>query len=93
MLDNVKECPYCQHQDTAKGFAEWEKNGQRGLLGKTPEGFIMLLCPQCNQEIKWDTLGNIFLKPEQRAKSGTIFNFIVFGIIALIIYGIIKFIF
>jgi len=93
MLNNTKECPHCQYQDTAEGFAKWEKDGQRGLLGKTPEGFIILLCPQCNQEIKWDTLGNVFLKPEQSAKSGTVFNLIFFGVIAMIIYGIIKLIF
>ena len=78
MLDDIKECPFCHHQDTAKGFAEWERDGSRGLLGKTAECFIMLLCPECNQEIKWDTLGNTFLKPEQRAKSGIFFNLIFY---------------
>lgn len=66
-IDDAKECPNCQYQDTARGFMKWEKNGERGLLGKTREGFIMLLCPQCKQEIKYDTLGNVFLKPVKRS--------------------------
>ena len=93
MWDDTKDCPYCRHRDTVKSFANyWEKDGQRGALGTTTEGFIMLLCPKCNREIKWD--GNVFLKPDQGAKIGTFFD-LIFGwvVIVLIIYVIIKCIF
>ncbi len=89
----IKQCPHCQHEESLRKFVTWEKDGKRGLLGKTPEGFIMLLCPNCNQEIKYDTLGNIFLEPDQAAKSGIIFNLLFFGFILVVIFFVMKFVF
>ena len=92
MYDDVIECPFCQHKDSIENFLTLEQDGQRGLEGKTAERFIMLLCPQCKQEIKWDTLEDTFLKPDQKAKSGSFFFLIYFVLIALIIYCVIRFI-
>ena len=64
MLDSIQECPFCHYKDTARGSADWEENGQRGLLGKTEGEYIMLLCPECRREIKWDMREDVFLKPE-----------------------------
>ncbi len=90
-MDKItKQCPYCGYKASIKQFGSWEKNGQKGLLGKTPEGFIMFLCPKCENHIKYDTLSNKFLKKEEKSYSGTIFNLIFFSIIAIIIYFIVK---
>ena len=88
-----KNCPYCGHKDTVKNFMTWEKDNLRGALGKTPEGFIMILCPKCRNHIKYDTLANSFLKKNQRVKSTFLFNLIFAGIIFLVLYFIIKIIF
>lgn len=61
----VKKCPYCSYEASIKHFATWEKEGKRGLLGKTSEGYIMFLCPQCENNITYDPLSNQFLKEEQ----------------------------
>lgn len=89
----IKQCPYCGYEASVKYFGTWEKDGKRGLLGKTPEGFIMFLCPQCENHIKYDTLSNKFLRQDQISMSGLVFNLILFGIIALVIYFIVKKIF
>lgn len=90
----LHKCPYCGYQASVESFATWKKDGKTGLLGKTPEGFIVLLCPECNGTIKYDTLGKKFLKPDDIAKRTFRFNFIVFAIIALIIiYLLLKFVF
>jgi len=89
----VKQCPYCGYEASVKHFCTWEKEGKRGLLGKTPEGFIMFLYPQCENHIKYDTLSNKFLRLEQKSMSSLIFNLVFFGIVALIIYFIAKAIF
>ena len=89
-----QKCPHCEYETSVKEFATWEKNGKRGLLGKTPEGFLMILCPNCNQEIKYDTLDNKFLKPEEKTKSTIRFNLIILGVIIIIILILLnKFIF
>ncbi|MDA2916389.1 tetratricopeptide repeat protein [Nitrospinae bacterium AH_259_B05_G02_I21] len=58
----IKQCPYCGHEASIKNFGTWEREGKRGLLGRTPEGFIIFLCPQCEEIIKYDSLSNEFLK-------------------------------
>ena len=88
--DITKQCPYCGYEASIKHFGTWEKDGKRGLLGKTPEGFIMLLCPQCEKHIKYDTLSNKFLRQEQKSWSGVIFNLIFVLITIVIIYIILK---
>lgn len=87
---SMKQCPHCKHEDSVEHFGTWEKDGKRGFLGKTPEGFIMLLCPNCDQEIKYDTLGRAFLKPDQAARSGIIFNLLFVGFIIAIVFFVIK---
>ena len=62
---NIKNCPYCGHKSSIKEFGSWEKDGKRGLLGKTVEGFIMFLCPQCENHIKYDPLADIFVGDEE----------------------------
>ena len=91
MFDDVRGCPFCQYQDSVEGFLKWKQDDQRGLRGKQAESFILLLCPQCNREIKWDTLGDVFVRPDQKTKSRTIFYLIFFIVTALIIIGIIRF--
>ena len=94
LTDNIiKQCPYCGYEASVKHFGTWEKDDKRGLLGKTPEGFIMFLCPQCEKHIKYDTLSNKFLTLEQKSMSGIVFNFLFFGLIGFIIYLIVKTIF
>ena len=88
MFDYFKECQFCQYKDSIENY----KDGQRGLVGKSAKRIIMIQCPQCNQEIKWNTLECSTPKPDQKAKSGAIFNLISFIVIALIIVGIIRFI-
>ncbi|MDV2496278.1 MAG: tetratricopeptide repeat protein [bacterium] len=56
----IKQCPYCGYKASVKHFGTWEKGGERGLLGKTPEGFIMFLCPQCKNHIKYDPVSDEF---------------------------------
>lgn len=89
----TKQCPHCKKEESLKKYMTWEENGKRGLLGKTAEGFIMLLCPNCNQEIKYDTLGNTFLKLDQASKSGTIFNTIFVVVIIIVVFKLIKILF
>lgn len=61
----VDKCPYCSYEASIKHFSTWEKEDKRGLLGKTPEGFIMFLCPQCENNIKYDPLLNKFFKEQE----------------------------
>jgi len=61
----VNKCPYCGYEASIKHFGTWEKGGKRGLLGKTAEGFIMFLCPKCENNIKYDPLSNTFFKEEE----------------------------
>ena len=61
----VNKCPYCGYEASIKHFGTWEKDGKRGLLGKTAEGFLMFLCPECENHIKYDPLSNTFFKEEQ----------------------------
>jgi len=61
----VNKCPYCGYEASIKHFGTWEKDGKRGLLGKTAEGFLMFLCPECENHIKHDPLSNRFFKEEQ----------------------------
>jgi predicted RNA-binding Zn-ribbon protein involved in translation (DUF1610 family) len=89
----IKQCPYCGYESSIKRFGTWEKDGKRGLLGKTPEGFIMFVCPQCGNHIKYDTLSNKFLRQEQKSRSDVVFNLFFFAIIAIVIYFIMKVIF
>lgn len=64
--DNVvKKCPYCGYETSITHFGTWEKDGKRGLLGKSVGGFIMFLCPECKNHIKYDPLSNNFFKEEQ----------------------------
>lgn len=93
MFDKTQEknCPYCGNQDTIENFINWEKDGKKGLLGKTPEGFIMILCPNCEKHIKFDTLSGNFLRIDEKTKSGVIFNIVFIIIMVAIIYGVYKF--
>lgn len=90
---NKKSCPYCQHKDTIENFINWQKGKETGLLGKTPEGFIMILCPQCRNHIKYDPLGNTFLRESQQAKSTFVFNLILVIVLIILVYFLIKLIF
>lgn len=54
--DGAIKCPSCGRADTLRGFATWEKDGQRGLRGKLPTGHIVVACPDCRKEFKWDSL-------------------------------------
>ena len=89
----IKKCPYCGYKASVQEFGTWEKEGKRGLLGKDPEGFIHFLCPQCENDIKYDTLSNKFLTEDQKSHSSFGLNLIIYGILALIVYLILKAIF
>ena len=91
--DQIKNCPYCDHKASVKEFMTWEKDDQRGLLGKTPDGFIMILCPNCKEHIKYDSLSNNFLKKEEKSSSGKIFNSILAIVVFAILYGLYRLIF
>jgi hypothetical protein len=64
LLEAEKECPHCGFRESLKHFGQWERDGKRGLLGKTPEGYIVFLCPQCGLEIKYDSVLDRFEKNE-----------------------------
>jgi hypothetical protein len=93
MFNDVKKCPFCQYQNSVEEFLKWKQDDQRGLRGKQAESFILLLCPQCNKEIKWDTLADVFVRPDQKAKKRTVFYLIIFIVTAIFIFGIIRFMF
>lgn len=87
----VKSCPYCGFQDAFENFGKWEKDGKRGLLGKTSDGYIIFMCPKCEGHIKYDSLANSFLRMDAPAKSTSVVNNIVgWGVILLVIYLIDK---
>lgn len=60
----IKQCPYCGLDGTLKQFGMWEKDGKRSLLGKTPEGYLMFLCPRCQLHIKYDPISDSFTREE-----------------------------
>jgi hypothetical protein len=53
---NQVKCPFCSYQDTAKEFISWERNGVQGLRGKLPNGDMVVACPQCLVELRYDVL-------------------------------------
>jgi hypothetical protein len=83
---NTKECPYCNYQAEMKQFTSWEEKGKKGLLGKTEEGFIMLLCPSCESSIKFDPLINDFKKNERKSSNGIVVSLTFAAVIAVIIF-------
>ena len=72
----IRKCPYCNFESSLKQFVSWEKNGKRGYLGKDTEKFIMLLCPECENHIRYDPLSGKFYRLGQRPLSGIIFNLV-----------------
>lgn len=83
---NTKECPNCNYQADIKQFTSWEDKGKKGLLGKTDEGFIMLLCPNCESSIKFDPLMYDFKKNERKSSNGIVVSLTFAAVIALIIF-------
>lgn len=49
-------CPKCNYSDTLRAFASWEKDGKRGLRGKLATGHLVVACPECATEVKYDPL-------------------------------------
>ena len=98
--DDIRQkCPYCGFEASLKFFGTWEKPGKRGLLGKTPDGFIVFLCPRCDQQIVYNSLTNIMSKKgDERVNEFfyKIFRPILYYspllIIAVIVFLIIKYI-
>jgi len=63
--DEIKiKCPNCGYEESLKNFAAWEKDGKRGFLGKTREGFLMLLCQRCETIIQYDPMDDIEITQE-----------------------------
>ncbi len=54
--DVTAVCPHCNRTDTLRGFASWEMGGVRGLRGKLASGHIVIACPACGGEFKYDSL-------------------------------------
>jgi len=53
-------CPTCGFNGTVKEYLSWKKNGKQGNRGKLPSGHIVIACPECDTEIRWDSLtGNV----------------------------------
>jgi len=50
------KCSACGHSDTFRKFGTWEEGGERGLRGKLPSGHIVVACPKCKKELKYDSL-------------------------------------
>jgi hypothetical protein len=65
-VETIKKCPYCYYQDTVRNFSEWEKNEKRGTIGTT-DGFMILMCPKCENHIKYDCSRNLFMRLDQNA--------------------------
>jgi hypothetical protein len=83
---NMQECPYCSYKAEIRYFSSWKENGKSGLLGKTDEGFVMLLCPSCESSIKFDPLVNSFLKNERKSSNGIVVSLTFAAILALLIF-------
>ena len=49
-------CVTCGYQATVKEYLSWRKNGKRGNRGKLPSGHIVIACPECDTEMRWDSL-------------------------------------
>jgi hypothetical protein len=54
--DSLVRCPFCAHQDTVRNFVYWERNGVKGFRGKLPNGDMVVACPECLVELKYDAL-------------------------------------
>jgi hypothetical protein len=50
------KCPFCTHQAKLKDFAYWSRNGVNGFRGKLPNGDMVIACPACLIELKYDVL-------------------------------------
>jgi rubredoxin len=55
-------CPYCGLQASITHFVSWKRGDKRGLVGKTADNLLILLCPECEGKIQFDTLENEFAK-------------------------------
>jgi len=64
MNETEKQCPHCGLDGTLEQFSTWEKDGKRGFLGKTPEGYMMFLCPRCLHPFKYDPLSDSITREE-----------------------------
>lgn len=62
--ETTKQCPNCGLDGTLEQFSTWEKDGKKGFLGKTPEGYMMFLCPRCLLHFKYDPLSDSFTGEE-----------------------------
>ena len=56
--DAKVRCPNCGHLGTMRDFGTWEKDGEKGLRGKLPTGHIVVACPACRKELKYDSIWN-----------------------------------
>lgn len=84
--ETIKKCPYCYYEDAFKNFSDWERNGKHGTIGNT-EGFMILMCPKCENHIKYDCSRDIFLRLDQNA------NFINTRLIKLLVgWGALMFV-
>jgi len=92
-LPDIKKCPYCNHEGDVEYFSSWEKGGQKGLLGRTSDGCLMLACPKCKKKIKYNTRTNKFLNEDEGATSTVIANLVLWAGVAFIIYWLINYFF
>jgi hypothetical protein len=89
----VHSCPYCGLVDNLKQFLGWEQNQKQGYQGRTPEGIILLLCPQCENRIRFSIQDNEFLKefPSNPISTRHIFVPILLIFLCLVAVGLVMF--
>jgi hypothetical protein len=49
-------CVGCGYEATFNDYLLWKRNGKRGNRGKLPSGHIVIACPECDTEMRWDSL-------------------------------------
>jgi DNA-directed RNA polymerase subunit RPC12/RpoP len=54
--DSYVKCPFCSHRAPLKEFVYWERNGVSGFRGKMANGDMVVACPECLVELKYDAL-------------------------------------
>jgi len=54
--DSYVKCPFCSYRATLREFVYWSRNGVSGFRGKLPNGDMVVACPECLVELKYDVL-------------------------------------
>ena len=59
--DNVVKCPFCSRRGPLKEFMNWTKNGVSGFRGRLQNGEMVVACPECMVELKYDPSSRVMV--------------------------------